>query len=189
VGPGFEPRPQTIVGLFDARGDAERLVEHLTQELGIDPACVEVHGAGEGAGPRSLRDLLLPRRDRAAFREGVRRGGVVVAARVPEALADRAMDAFEAHGAVDLDAREVDWRGAGWASEPDQTGYTGHDEDIGFATYGGDAVVRRIPRHHHDDAPAGLLGRLEMAATRRDPARTRARVRSYGPAAEKKEKG
>jgi hypothetical protein len=172
-----------IVGLFDARGDAERTVEHLIQGLHVDPAAVEVHGAGNPQGRgRSLRDLLLPRPDQAAYQEGLRRGGVVVAARVTEEVADRAMDVFEEYGAVDLDAREADWRGAGWASEPDQTGYTGHDEDIGFATYGGDAVVRRIPRHHHDDARAGLLGRFEMAAMRRDgPGATRARVRSYAP--------
>ena len=80
-----------------------------------------------------------------------------------------------------LDARTAEWRGAGWTQEPGQTGYTGHDEDIGFATYGGDAVMGHIPRHHHDNTPAGLLGRLEMASMRRDPDRSRARVRSYVP--------
>jgi hypothetical protein len=167
---------RTLVGLFDSRGDAERVVEHLVQELKVDPAGIEVHGAGDPA-TRSLRGLLLPARDQATYSEGIRRGGVVVAAHVPESRADRAMDIFEEYHAVDLDAREVDWRGAGWAAEPNQGGYTGHDEDIGFATYGGDAVVRRIPRHHHDDVPAGLLGRLEMASMRRVDARPR--VRSY----------
>ncbi len=40
-------------------------------------------------------------------------------------------------------------------------------------------VVGPIPRHHHDDTPAGLLGRFEMAAMRRDPERIRPRARSY----------
>jgi hypothetical protein len=86
------------------------------------------------------------------------------------------MDVFEEYGATDLDARRADWRGADWARG---TGGTGHDEDIGFATYGEDAVLGRIPKHHHDNTPAGLLGRLQMAVMREDAACTRAKVRSY----------
>lgn len=178
-----------IAGLFDNRGDAERTVEHLVQGLGVDPAGIEVHAAGGGRGgapqPGALQFLVgrfLPATDAAAYQEGLRRGAIVVVAHVAEATADRAMDTFEEYGAVDLDAREAEWRGAGWTGEPGQTGYTGHDEDIGFATYGGDAVIGHIPRHHHDNTPAGLLGRMEMSAMRRETDRTRARVRIYAPA-------
>ena len=177
-----------ITGLFDARADAERCVEHLTQEYGVDPGEVEIHAAGEenSAGTRPplaagltgrLAALELPRADFHAYAEGVRRGGIVVSARVPEERAERIMDAFEEQGAIDLDEREASWRAEGWAPTPSGTGYTGHDEDIGFATYGQDVVTGRIPKEHHDDTPAGLLGRLEEAALRRGPAR--ARVRSY----------
>lgn len=178
-----------VAGLFDNRGDVERTVEHLTQELGVDPAAVEVHGAGEvqddkpyrGDEPRgalgSQIDGFLPKADHAVFAEGIRRHGIVVVVQVEEGVVDRVMDVFEDHGAADLDARQADWRGAGWAST--QSGGTGHDEDIGFATYGGDAVFRHIPKHHHDNTPAGLLGRLAMAAMRPEPAHRRARVRSY----------
>jgi hypothetical protein len=173
---------RVIAGLFENRGDAERTVEHLVQELAVDAAAVEVYGAtaSPAAAPPAL-GRALPAEDEAAFREGMRRRGVVVVAHVGEEVADRAMDLFERHGAADLDARTAEWRGAGWTQEPGQTGYTGHDEDIGFATYGGDAVMGHIPRHHHDNTPAGLLGRLEMASMRRDPDRSRARVRSYVP--------
>ena len=185
-----------IAGLFDNRGDAERTVEHLVQGLGVDPAGVEVHGSGAaqaappprggggggGGALHALAALFLPQRDTAAYQEGIRRGGIVVVAHVTEVVADRAMDVFEEYGAADLDAREAEWRGAGWSGEPGQSGYTGHDEDIGFATYGGDAVIGHIPRHHHDNTPAGLLGRMEMAAMSRETIRTRARVRSYVPA-------
>lgn len=178
---------RVLVGLFDNRGDAERTVEHLTQELGVDPRQVEVHGAGGDNGQahapearpgvlRWLASLFMPREDYEVFREGLRRQGVVVVAHVRESLADRAMDVFEEYGAADLDARRVDWRGADWARG---TGGTGHDEDIGFATYGDDAVLGRIPKHHHDNTPAGLLGRLEMAVMRHEPERTRAKVRSF----------
>jgi hypothetical protein len=185
-----------LAGLFDNRGDAERTVEHLVQELHVDPAGIQVHGNGMGSDAtrpsgegrpgilRGLASLFLPREDHAAFQEGVRRNGIVVVARVREGIADRAMDVFEEYGAADLDARQADWRGAGWA--PSQTGDTGHDEDIGYATFGDDAVFGHIPRHHHDNTPAGLLGRMQMSAMRPERARARARVRSYVQAPEKK---
>lgn len=187
---------RVVAGLFDNRGDVERTVEHLTQELGVDPTAVEVHGAGEvpdkairGAGQqrgflRSQIDRFLPKADHAVFEEGIRRNGIVVVACVEEGVADRVMDVFEDHGAADLDARQADWRGAGWAQS--QAGGTGHDEDIGFATYGEDAVFRHIPKHHHDNTPAGLLGRLAMAAMRPEPVGRRSRVRSYILVDEKK---
>jgi hypothetical protein len=176
-----------LAGLFENRGDAERTIEHLIQGLGIDPAAVEACAAEAETGPgpqagkvrglRWLTRLSMPRDDYAAFREGIRRHGVVVVVQVSEGKADRAMDVFEEYGAADLDARQADWRGAGWAQT--QGGSTGHDEDIGYATYGGDAVIGHIPRHHHDNTPAGLLGRFEMAAMRQEPDRSRARVRRY----------
>jgi hypothetical protein len=173
-----------ITGLFDNRGDVERTVEHLTQEFGIDPAKVEVHATGAedaaaaaAAGPTGLERLALPGADRHAYEEAMRRGGILVTAVVPEALADRAMDVFEEYGAADLDEREASMRRAGW------TGYTGHDEELGFATYGQDVVVGRVARHHHDDVPAGALGRMELSAARRETKRSRKRVRSYLPGA------
>jgi hypothetical protein len=178
---------RVLAGLFDNRGDAERTIEHLVQGLHINPAAVEACGAEADAAPetragkqrglRWLTRLTMPRNDYAAFEEGIRRKGVVVMVQVHEVMADKVMDVFEEYGAVDLDARMADWRGAGWA--PSQGGSTGHDEDIGYSTYGGDAVIGHIPRHHHDNTPAGLLGRFEMAAMRHEPERSRARVRRY----------
>jgi hypothetical protein len=183
-----------VAGLFDNRGDVERVVEYLTQELGVDPAAVEAYGAAESsktANPggkgwsvlRSQIDRFLPQSDHAVFAEGIRRNGIVIVAHVGQGVVDRVMDVFEDYGATDLDARQADWRGSGWA--PSQSGGTGHDEDIGFATYGGDAVFRHIPKHHHDNTPAGLLGRLAMAAMRPEPGHRRARVRSYALAPDK----
>jgi hypothetical protein len=182
----FPAMTRIVTGLFDNRGDAERTVEHLVQEIGLDAKAVEVHAVAPGEGvpaagaaAPSLARLGLPLADRATFLEGLRRGGIVVSARVEEGALDRVMDTFEENDAADLDAREEEWRSDGW-----NAGYTGHDEDIGFATYGQDVVVGRIPRHHQDDMPAGALGRLEITAgdaagqemTRH---RVRPRVRSF----------
>jgi len=168
-----------VIGLFDSREGAERTVGHLVAELGLDRREIEIHAAGEGAAADTLAGLSLPVADHRSYGEALRRGGLVVSAHVDPALTDRAMDAFEACGAVDMDARETEWREEGWS------GYTGHDEDIGFATYGQDAVIAPVPRRHADDLPAGALGRLEQAASdedralRGEDARMRARVRSY----------
>lgn len=173
-----------VIGLFDSRGDADRAIAQLRRQVGLAPEAVEVHAAKDpGAGARApgtaaLDRLALPRDDMALFREAVRRNGIVVCAWVEERAVEPAMDAFEANNAVDLETREAEWRSGGW------TGYTAHDEDIGFATYGQDAVIARIPKEHHEEGPpSGALGRMEAATgegdarARRD--RIRPRVRSF----------
>ncbi|MBX6376518.1 MAG: hypothetical protein IRZ13_20115 [Acetobacteraceae bacterium] len=199
---------RVVIGLFDRVDQAEQAVAELVRAAGNGLEAVELHGTGErpaaerGAADRtaarpvlaaSLDALRLPAADATVLREGIRRGGIVIAAHVTGALIERTVAALEVHGAVDIEAREAEWRRAGRtdtdaarADEPETSGgpggYTGHDEDIGFATYGGDAVVGRVPRQHRDDAPAGVLGRLEMAATmRRDPNHGGARARVYAP--------
>lgn len=134
-----------ITGLFDSRAESERLVEALVQEYGIDRDCVQVHAAGTGnvsAGTMeqrseehhgflaSLRDLFLPDLDRATYAEGIRRGGIMVVAQAPDEKMDQVMDAFERNGAIDLDAREAEWRKEGWAGEMPR-----------YETHGGDAVL------------------------------------------------
>ncbi|MXP63020.1 hypothetical protein E0493_06590 [Roseomonas sp. M0104] len=171
-----------LIGLFDRDADADRAVASLLRIAGDDLQAVELYTSRpdaepEGVGKASvaLGRLALPAEDDLLFQEGVRRGGVVLAAWMTERHLQQALAVFEACGAVDLDRREAEPAD----ERAGQQGYTGHDEDIGFATFGGDAVLGHIPRNHHDDTPAGLAGRLEMAATRRDPERSRAQVRVF----------
>jgi hypothetical protein len=177
-----------LTGLFDGRAEAERAAAELAREPGVVPGRVRIH-ASEHKDESGFMDWharvwrpetdFLPPGDQALLAEGVRRGGCVVTAEVEEARSGRAMDVMERHGAVDLDAREAEWHRAG------STGYTGHDEDIGFATYGQDAVIGHVPpAAPSDDALAGTgaIGRAEVAAARqarRDEARNRPRVRIY----------
>lgn len=135
---------RTLTGLFDSRAEAERTVETLVQQHGIDRERISVHAAGAEnatAGTMeqrseehhgflaSLRDLFLPDEDRATYAEGIRRGGIMVSVQAPEEKLNEVMDAFERHGAVDPDAREAEWRASGWQ---------GHAP---MSTYGGDAIV------------------------------------------------
>ncbi|WP_372623270.1 hypothetical protein [Falsiroseomonas sp.] len=157
-----------VVGLFDSRADADRAADRAVRELGLPPRDVVVHSAEAEPRDEAIAPPLLlsslPAEDHGFYEEGLRRGGVPVAVLAEDATASRVVAIFGACGAIDLQAREAAWRAEGWTGRNPDTGYTGHDEDIGFATYGGDAVFRRIPKRHHDDTPAGWLGRLEMAA-------------------------
>ncbi|MBP0496009.1 hypothetical protein [Roseomonas indoligenes] len=110
---------RTITGLFDTRAEAELAVEHLIGQLGLDrDRILLLAPSSEDTAGTSLGNLFMPEEDRVAFAEGIRRGGYVVSAEVDEFQVDHAMDVFEQHGAVDLDAREADYRSGGW------TGYT-----------------------------------------------------------------
>ncbi|APT59121.1 hypothetical protein RGI145_05335 [Roseomonas gilardii] len=117
---------RTLTGLFDTRQEADAVVEHLLRHDGIDRSHVRVYAvdADTASGYRpaddkgfwaSLRDLFVPDDERATYSEGLRRGGVIVSAEVPEQIMDHASDVFESHGAVDLDAREAEWRSQGWS--------------------------------------------------------------------------
>ena len=127
---------RTITGLFDNQADAQAVVDHLRAHDGIRTDRISIHGgtgAATGTEDRgfwaSLRDLFIPDEDRYAYSEGIRRGGYVVSAEVDDGLVEHALDVFEEHGAVDLDAREAEWRSAGWAGY--QGGAGGTDDSAG----------------------------------------------------------
>ena len=142
---------RTITGLFDSRAEAEAVVEHLRTHDGIDSSHVSMHGnmggtestgsTGDTGFWASLKDLFIADEDRQAYAEGIRRGGYVVSAQVDDSVVDHALDIFEAHGAVDLDSREAEWRASGWSGSMDDAAGTGTPMNtsgaVGAATMGG----------------------------------------------------
>lgn len=151
----------TITGLFDTREAAQHVVDHLTSHDGVDRNLVRIHGREEQAATgtmqgeedqgvwASLKNLFMPDEDRYAYSEGIRRGGIVVSVEVADEQVDHAMDVFESNGAVDLDSREVEWRGSGWsgynagtsASTPSMTSVPGGVGIASGAGMGGGAVA------------------------------------------------
>jgi uncharacterized protein (TIGR02271 family) len=119
---------RTVTALFSSRADADRAVEQLVSELALDRTTVRISpeaGAADtgydSAQPyretgflASLRNLSLPEEDRFAFAEGMRRGNVLVSAKVEDAHVERAADILERAGAIDLDQLEAEWRRSGW---------------------------------------------------------------------------
>ena len=118
---------RTITAMFDDRAHADAAVQQLLHELNLTSSDIQVHAAdttsptgGTAAASSdtgfwaSLKDFFVPDDDRTTYAEGVRRGSVVVSARVEESKLEQAMDTLESHGAVDLDTREAEWRQEGW---------------------------------------------------------------------------
>jgi len=120
--PGEPPiMNRTLTALFDTRPEADRAAEAL-RGLNVHVSNVQVHDAAGAAAAdddrlnySAIGSMWLPEEDRAIYQEGLRRGGAIVSAEVAEHDMDLAMDAMEAAGAVDLDAREQQWRSQGWA--------------------------------------------------------------------------
>lgn len=116
---------RTITAVYDTQAEAERAVEALAAR-GVPRSDLQVHrepsepATGDHAEAASkgfwasLADLFVPDDDRYTYAEALRRGSVVVTARVDDAHYDAAAELMDTHGAVDLDERESGWRSEGW---------------------------------------------------------------------------
>lgn len=130
---------RSMSAMFDTRADADRAVAALRAEGIADVVLTGQENAGyaaTGTQPETtddrgffeaLGDFFFPDEDRYAYAEGLNRGGfLVTVSNVPAGQVDRALDILDDEGAVDLDARETEWRSSGWT----------HD------AYSGDAINR-----------------------------------------------
>src|SRR3954452_17684425 len=100
---------RTIVALFDTTAEAEQAAQRLAMDVGGVRG--EVYGSGRA---NELSSLSIPSGDTAAFSEGVRRGGAVLYAEVPDGKFEAVAAVLEADGAVDINEREAAWRREGW---------------------------------------------------------------------------
>jgi stress response protein YsnF len=128
----------TITALYDTRGAAETAQAGLI-DIGIDESDISIRGTDdhvtsdyastEGKGFwASLGDLFMPDEDRSVYTEGVRRGGYLLTAQVPEGLHAQAEAVLESADPVDLDERSAAWRQEGW------TGSTGTASGAAYGT-------------------------------------------------------
>jgi stress response protein YsnF len=121
---------RTMTAMYDTRGAAESARDDLVA-LGIPSANVTIRGTESGASTSStssttedkgfldsLADLFFPEEDQHTYAEGVRRGGYLLSARVPDGLEDQATDVLERYDPVDVDERAESWRQSGWAGYP-----------------------------------------------------------------------
>src|SRR4051812_27255487 len=138
-----------LTAMYDTRSAAEVARDRLVA-LGIPSDGITIRGTGAGTTATtaptadedkgflaSLADLFAPEEDQYTYAEGLRRGGYLLSARVPDGMADRASDVLEQSGAVGIDERAESWRQSGWTGY--QAGATGSS---GSATAGMTSAAR-----------------------------------------------
>jgi uncharacterized protein (TIGR02271 family) len=196
---------RSLTAIYDTRGAAETARDDLIA-LGIPSHEIIIRGTEEGAASAttaedrgfwaSLSDLFLPDEDRHTYAEGVRRGGWLLNARVPDGLEDQALDALERSNPMDLDERAASWRESGW---------TGYEAGMGAAAPAGtpylaesgaaEGVATTREERRSDFAGEGLgaarattneagdqvipVAEEELRVGKREVGRGNVRVRSY----------
>ena len=161
---------KTITAYFDNPVMTERAAHDLSVKVG--GVWGEVYDARRSGG---MSALSLPEADRTVFQEGIRRGGAILHAQVPDHQFDAAADVLERGGAVDIDEREAAWRREGWTGGATAAGMAGlaqsdtSRQDFGTSgtaqTGGGE---ERIP-----------VVEERLSVGKRETAHGRVRIRSY----------
>ena len=193
---------RTITALYDTRGAAETARDGLVA-LGVPSHQVAIRGTGEGAAGAttgeedggfwaSLSDLFMPDEDRSTYAEGLRRGGYLLTAHVPDDLEDQALEVLERSDPVDLDQRAESWRQEGWTGY--QAGATSTDAGAataGAAVSGAERAAPARPRRRGLGAATGLTAtnaageeviqaaEEQLRVGKREVGRGGVRVRSY----------
>ena len=118
--------PRTLTAMFDTRAAAEATRDRLIQ-AGVSRSEIDLQDAaayaGEDAAPRkeglmaNIRGMFGAHDDHHAYAEGLDRGHILLSATVQDANTDAAIQVLEGSDAIDLDARETEWRQAGWTGQ------------------------------------------------------------------------
>ena len=128
---------RNLTAMYDTRGAAESARDQLAA-IGIAHDAISIHGTDGGTAASSetateepgfwasLANLFMPDEDRHTYAEGLKRGGYLLSARVPDELAEAAEDILESSEPIDLDERSASWRQNGWAGyEAGTSSYAG----------------------------------------------------------------
>ena len=121
--------PRTLTAMFDTRAAAEATRERLVQ-AGVSASEIDIqdqstYGGEAAAAPQKggfmdgLRSMFGAHEDHHAYAEGLSRGHVLLNATVHDAQSADAIQVLEQSDAIDLDARETEWRQSGWTGRSD----------------------------------------------------------------------
>jgi uncharacterized protein (TIGR02271 family) len=158
---------KTITAFFDTFAEAERAARDLATKVGGVRG--EVYDAKRSG---DLSRLSIPGEDMAAYDEGLRRGGAIFHAQVPDHQFDAAADALEAAGAADIDEREAAWRKEGWTGGVSQA--TGGTAQFGASS---SAATTSTAQTGGEERIAVVEERLSIG--KRETEHGRVRIRSY----------
>ena len=99
-------------------------------------------GGAAGGLLGALVDAGLPEEQAQYYAEGVRRGGTLLAVRVPDTLVEEARDTLERYDPVDVEERAATWRQQGWSGyDPNAGPYTGDRMTSGTGMMGSGAAM------------------------------------------------
>ena len=131
---------RTLTALYETQADADAAKQRLAA-MGVPSGDIEIHdetsagdAGGEGGMFGGLGKLFGHHDDTHAYAEGLRRGQVLLTAKVEEGRATSAAEALDATtGAVDFDRSQDEWRQSGWTA-PTMTAPAGATAAAGLAT-------------------------------------------------------
>lgn len=165
---------RSLSALFDTRAEADRAVAALEAAGIADVVLTGGDNQGYGTVVRDVKgdlstrekgffeqlgDFFFPDEDRYTYAEGLDRGGFLVTVdNIPADKYERALDILDDEGAVDLDAREAEWRNEGWNNEPvpGTAAFTARDEGLP-GTVASRAVDRAMGTDHVDEGLPGTV--------------------------------
>jgi uncharacterized protein (TIGR02271 family) len=173
---------KTLVALYDAFTDAERVVQELIEDnfsrsdihLAVDhtkgraphASSVEWDAAYEGANlVETLADLGVPSEESHSYAEGVRRDGALVVVESSDDRAERGMEILRRLHPVDIHERSVQWR---------QEGGTGYDANALTST----PTSRAAPATPRSQEQARPTPRVADKGASTVPVQERAQARS-----------
>ena len=110
---------RTLTALYQTREDAQTAADRL-KAAGLGDH-VEIHDQNQGDHDSEgfmakLRAMFGGHRDHHTYAEGVRRGHILLTAKVPDLRETQAGELLDATTAVDLGAAKAAWRGEGWSA-------------------------------------------------------------------------
>ena len=113
---------RTLTALYQTQADADAAKQRLTA-MGIASGDIDIHdeaaagrAGGDGGMLGGLGKLFGHHDDTHAYAEGLRRGNVLLTAKVDEGRATTAAEALDATSAVDFDQSQDEWRESGWSA-------------------------------------------------------------------------
>ncbi len=123
---------RTVTALYDTKADAEAARERLSSAVDVEGRAkiIDQSSMGGDQGSSDFNSVPLSHEDRAAYGEGLRRGGFMLCAQVDEDEdADKIVSVLEQTSGVDLEERQTSWRNEGWSGSSDR-------QTTGQATFG-----------------------------------------------------
>jgi hypothetical protein len=110
----------SLTAFFENRGHAEAARAKLRQagvpdaNLSVSPEVSGQDAEAETGFWAKLKDVFGAEPDHPRYREGLRRGVVMIVVHVEDERVGRACGILDEHGAIDMDEREQQWRREGW---------------------------------------------------------------------------